>query len=104
MGFAEYSLRENELRISGSLTWPLDVRFDIEMRALLDALKERGVGEVVVDVRDVATMASQFVGALVAVAGEARNLGGGLTVRAQGRVADVLRECGIDKVVALEVE
>ena len=104
MSIAEYSLHGNELRISGSLDSPLDIRFDIEMRALVDALTERGVAEVVVDIRDVPTIVSQYVGALAAAAAEIKRLGGVVTVRASGRVADVLRECGIGKVALLEVD
>ena len=49
-------------------------------------------------------MVSQYVGALAAAAAEIKKLGGVVTVRASGRVADVLRECGIGKVAVLEFD
>jgi hypothetical protein len=49
-------------------------------------------------------MASQYIGALAAVAAEVKSLGGALSVRAKDHVADLLQQCGLDRILTLEIE
>ena len=104
MEVANYKRQGNTLRIWGSLDWPLEVQFDIETRALLDEAQAQGHTNVVIDLLGLSYMGSQYIGALAAVAAEMKKSDGGLAVRAKGRVAELLRACGLDRVVSLEIE
>ncbi len=104
MDFASFTRKDDELRISGSLMWPLDVKFDIEASALLEYAAKRGLRDVTIDVRDVTAMGSQYIGALAAIAADMKRHGGGLTIRAKGKVAELLKQCGLDRLMALDLE
>jgi len=104
MDIASYRRSGALLQISGKLVWPLEVEFDLHTRALLDEAARRGLKEIAIDVTGLEAMGSQYIGALAAVAAEMKKLGGTLTVRATGRVADLLRQCGLDRVMSLEIE
>lgn len=100
----KYQLSEGTLAVKGDLSAPLDIQFDIETRALLDSAKERGLADIFIDLNEVAAMGSQYIGALAAVAAEAGKYDGTLTVRAKGKVAELLKQCGLDRLMQLVIE
>jgi anti-anti-sigma regulatory factor len=100
----KYKLSEDTLAVKGDLNAPLDVQFDIETRALLDSAKERGSTDLFIDLSEVTIMGSQYVGALAAVAAEAGKNDGTLTVRARGKAAELLKQCGLDRLMQLIIE
>ncbi len=100
----KYELSGGTLAIEGDLSWPLDIEFDIETRALIDSAKELGLTDVTIDVRAVTAMGSQYIGALAAVAAELKKQDGTLTIQAKGPVAELLRQCGLDRLVQLVIE
>ncbi len=102
MEIANYERKGTTLRIWGSLMWPLDMQFDIESNAMLEEAKKRGVKDVVIEVTDVDAMGSQYLGALAAVAAEMKRREGGLTVKAKGRVAELVRQVGLERLVTLD--
>ena len=104
MEFASFHREGDRLRIWGNLNWPLDVKFDIETSALLADAAEKGLKDVTIDVRDVESMGSQYLGALAAVAGDMKKRGGGLTVRARGKIANLIKEVGLHRVLTLDTE
>ncbi len=104
MDFARFQRVGNVLTISGDLMWPLDVKFDIETSLLLKEAAEDGLNEVTIDVCDVTAMGSQYIGALAAVASELRKRDGGLTVKARGKVAGLLTQCGLSRLMKLALE
>ena len=104
MEFANFHRVGDKLRIWGNLSWPLDVKFDIETGALLAEAAAKGLTEVTIDVRDVEYMGSQYLGALAAVAGDMKKRGGELTVRARGKIAALIREVGLHRVLTLDTE
>jgi anti-anti-sigma factor len=104
MGLAEFRREGNLLRIWGDLDQPMDVRFDIEARALLDEARAGGKKDLVIDLRGLSCMGSQYIGALTAIFAEARRMGATLTVKAKARVADVLQQCGLERVLNIETE
>ncbi len=99
-----YELSTDTLTIKGDLTSPLDVQFDIETQALIESARKHGLKDVFIDVREVAAMASQYIGALAAVAADMKKCDGELTVRAKGHVAEILRQCGLDRLMQLAIE
>ncbi len=99
-----YELSVDKLIIKGDLSWPLEVQFDIEAQALVESAKKHGIKDVSIDVREVTAMASQYLGALAAVAADMQKHEGTLTVRAKGNVAEVLQQCGLDRLVQLVIE
>jgi anti-anti-sigma regulatory factor len=100
----KYKLSEDTLSIKGDLNAPLDIQFDIETRALIDSARERGAMDLFIDLNEVAAMGSQYIGALAAVAAEAGKYEGSLTVRAKGKVAELLKQCGLDHLMQLVIE
>jgi len=104
MEFANFHREGDKLRIWGNLNWPLDIKFDIETSALLAEAEAKGLKDVMIDVRDVESMGSQYLGALAAVAGDMKKRGGGLTVRARGKVAKLITEVGLHRVLTLETD
>ena len=104
MELTTYRRQGDTLVVQGSLTSPIDMKFDLETRALLDAAEAGGLKDVTIDVRGVGAMVSQYIEALAAVAADMKKHGGGLTVRATGEVAELLRQCGLDQVMALDLE
>lgn len=104
MEVAYYHRAGDVLKISGSLDQVLDAQFDIEMRALLDDAAAQGVKDVVVDLRSLTTIRSQYLGALASVASEMRKQEGGLTVLARGRIAGLIQEFGLGRIVNLDIE
>lgn len=91
------------LQIAGKLIWPVDVEFDIHTRELLDEAHRRNLKEIVIDVTGLEAMGSQYIGALAAVAAEMKKFGGSLIVRATGHVAELLTQCGLDRIMTLEI-
>jgi len=104
MEFANFQRNGDRLRIWGNLNWPLDVKFDIETSALLAEAAEKGLTDVTIDVRDVESMGSQYLGALAAVAADMKKRGGGLTVRARGSIAELIKQVGLHRVLTLDTE
>ncbi len=104
MEFANFHRDGDRLRIWGNLNWPLDVKFDIETSALLAEAAEKGLTDVTIDVRDVDSMGSQYLGALAAVAAGMKKQGGGLTVRARGNIAELIKQVGLHRVLTLDTE
>jgi len=104
MEFANFHRDGDKLRIWGNLNWPLDVKFDIETSALLAGAAEKGLTDVTIDVRDVESMGSQYLGALAAVAADMKKRGGGLTVRARGSIAELIKQVGLHRVLTLDTE
>lgn len=104
MEFANFQRDGDRLRIWGNLNWPLDVKFDIETSALLAEAAEKGLTDVTIDVRDVSSMGSQYLGALAAVAADMKKRGGGLTVRARGNIAELIKQVGLHRVLTLDTE
>ncbi len=104
MEFANFHRDGDRLRIWGNLNWPLDVKFDIETSALLAEAAEKGFTDVTIDVRDVESMGSQYLGALAAVAADMKRRGGGLTVQARGKIAKLITEVGLHRVMTLDTE
>jgi len=104
MEFANFHRDGDRLRIWGNLNWPLDVKFDIETSALLAEAAEKGLTDVTIDVRDVDSMGSQYLGALAAVAADMKKRGGGLTVRARGNIAELIKQVGLHRVLTLDTE
>ncbi len=100
----KYKLLEDTLAIKGDLSAPLDIQFDIETRALIDLAKEGGLADISIDLNEVSAMASQYIGALAAVAAEAGKYDGTLTVKAKGKVAELLKQCGLDRMMQLVSE
>jgi anti-anti-sigma factor len=81
----------------------MGVEFDIHTKSILEQVERTKSKELCIDVVNVKFMGSQYLGALAAVAGEARRLGAALTVKAAGRVGQVLRQAGLDRVMGLEI-
>ncbi len=104
MELTYYRRQGDTLVVQGSLTSPMDMKFDLEIRALLDAAAAGGFKDVTIDVRGVDAMVSQYIGALASVAADMKKHGGGLTVRATGEVAELLKQCGLDQLIALDLE
>ena len=104
MELTNYQRKGDTLVVRGSLTSPLDMEFDLETRALLDAAAASGLKDVTIDVRGVDAMMSQYIGALAALAADMKKRGGGLTVKAKGMVAELLKQCGLDQLMALDLE
>lgn len=103
MDAPNFTRRGDELWISGSLMQPLDMKFDIEANALLQNAYKKSLMEVTIDVCGVTEMGSQYIGALAAVAADMKKHGGGLTVRAKGKVAELLKQCGLHRLMKLEL-
>ena len=101
---ATYKLSDDTLSIKGDLNQPLDIQFDIETQALIESARKRGLKDIFIDVRAVTAMGSQYIGALSAVAAEMKRHGGTLTVRAKGKVGELLCQCGLDRLMMLVVE
>ncbi len=99
-----YELSTGTLTIKGDLTSPLEVQFDIETQALLESARKHGLKDISIDIRGVSAMASQYIGALAAVAADVRKCDGELTVHAKGKVAEVLRQCGLDRLLQLAID
>ena len=99
-----YELSTDTLSIGGSLDRPLDIQFDIETQALVDSARKHQLKDVSIDVRKVTYMGSQYIGALAAVAAELKKDDGTLTVRAKGQVAELIRQCGLDRLMQLVIE
>jgi len=104
MGFAEYHRAGDVLQISGGLDELIDARFDIEIKALLDDAATQGLERVVVDLRDLTSIGSQYFGALSNVAAQLKKHQCSLAVRARGRVGELLEELGLGKAASLEIE
>lgn len=104
MEFPNFRRDGETLSISGSLTFPLDMKFDIETGELVRDAAGKGLKDVTIDIRNVEAMGSQYLGALAAVAADMKKHGGGLTVRAKGSVADLIRQVGLDRVLVLDIE
>ncbi len=100
----KYNLSEDTLTIKGDLDAPLDIQFDIETRALLDTAEEHGSKDLFIDLNEVTIMGSQYIGALAAVAAEAGKHDGTLTIRASGKAAELLKQCGLDRMMQLIIE
>ena len=104
MEFANFHRDGDRLRIWGSLNWPLDMKFDIEAHDLLEHAAKNNLSDITIDVRDVDSMGSQYLGALAAVAADMKKRGGELTVRARGKVAQTIAGVGLDRVLTLVTE
>jgi anti-anti-sigma factor len=104
MEFANFHREGDKLRIWGNLNWPLDVKFDIETSALLAEAAQKGLTDVTIDVRDVESMGSQYLGALAAVAADMKKRGGALTVLARGKIAKLITDVGLHRVLMLDTE
>ena len=77
---------------------------DVETSALLAEAAQKGFTDVTIDVRDVDYMGSQYLGALAAVAADMKKRGGGLTVRARGNIAELIKQVGLHRVLTLDTE
>ena len=103
MDAPNFTRRGDELWITGSLMQPLDMKFDIDTNALLQDAYKKGLMDVTIDLRGVMEMGSQYIGALAAVAADMKKHGGNLTVRAKGKVAELLKQCGLHRLMTLEL-
>ena len=101
---ATYTLSADTLVIKGDLNLPLDIQFDLETEALLESARKHGLKDIFIDVREVNYMGSQYIGALAAVAAEMKKMDGTLTVRARGKVGQLLCDTGLDRLMMLVVE
>ncbi len=99
-----FELSTDTLSIRGDLTSPLEVQFDIETQALMESARKYGLKDVTIDICEVTAMGSQYIGALAAVAADMRKCDGELTVRAKGKVAELLRQCGLDRLMQLAID
>lgn len=99
-----YELSTGTLSIKGDMNSPLDVQFDIETQALIESAKKYGLTDISIDIREVTGMASQYIGALAAVAADIKKRDGELTVHAKGKVAELLRQCGLDRLMQLAID
>jgi anti-anti-sigma regulatory factor len=104
MEFPEYRRAGDVLQISGALDELFSARFDIEIKALLDDAAAQGLERIVVDIRELTSIGSQYVGALATAATEMQRLQGSLAVRAKGQVGELVRQLGLGKVASLEIE
>lgn len=104
MQLANFKRNQSTLIIEGDLTWPLDMRFDMEISALLADVHEAGLNDITIDLRAVVAISSQYIGALAAVAAELKKVGGSLSVMASNKIAQILRNTGLDRLVALYLE
>lgn len=104
MQLAVFRRQNSTLIIEGDLTWPLDMRFDLEVSALLQDVHAAGLNDVTIDLRGVVAISSQYIGALAAVAAELKKNGGTLNVMASSRISNVLQNTGLDRLVALFIE
>jgi len=94
-----YEFGDGKLLIRGSLTEALDITFDINCRKLLEGKEP----ELVVDLTGVTGITSMYLGALAGVASEASAQGRTLTVRANKKVAELIRQVGFDQIMTMEV-
>ena len=94
-----YEMGGGRLTIRGSLTEALDINFDINCRKLLDSREQ----SLVVDLTGVSGITSMYLGALAGVASEASAQGRTLIVRANSRVADLIRQVGFDRIMTMEI-
>lgn len=104
MADATYELTGNTLAVKGKLQFPVDTEFFTCANALVKGASERGAKSICVDLRKVTYMASQYIGVLAAMAGEASVAEGRVKVRAKGKVANLLVDCGLNHVLTLTVE
>jgi len=104
MPSASYERSGYELRVIGSLDAPIDVEFDLQTRALVDEAQAAGVLDITIDLRDLEYIGSQYIGALAAVSSDMKKHDGELTVRAKEHIADLILQCGLDRVLSLVVE
>jgi anti-anti-sigma factor len=100
---ATYRRSGGVLVVTGSLHLPVDAQFDISMRDLLEYADKEGACDLAIDLTGVTYMASQFLGAVGAVAITLQERGGSLTVRAGRRVAGLFKLSGFDHVMNLVV-
>jgi len=103
MDLATYEQIGNTLIISGHLDWPLDVEFDLHTKAFIEEVKKAQWEDVRIDVSGVDYMGSQYLGALAAIASVITSLGGKLTVKAAGQVAQTIHNVGLHRIMDLEV-
>jgi len=99
----DYRREGNVLWVCSDLDPVLDVRFDIETHSLLDAARNEGMSDVVLDLSALSSVTSQYLGGIAALASEAKGLGIRLRVRASGKLAELLASFGIGLVADLEV-
>ena len=95
----QYDLQGSVLVITGELSDVLDMQFDLYVSSLL----EQPDRDVIIDLTGVSYMASQYLGALAAIAMEASKAGKELTVRASDKVAKVIQLAGFDRILSLEL-
>ncbi len=94
-----YELDGSTLKITGELSQVLDINFDIQTRELLEAPD----GQLTIDLSGVSYMASQYLGALAAVAMEAGKANKELVVIATNKVSSVIQLAGFDRILKLEI-
>lgn len=96
----DFNIQSNELVIITDLTSPLNIRFDIFCRKLLDV----EAAELVIDLVRVKRIISQYLSGIALVAAEAKKSGRTLKIRVTaGHVADVFRKVGFDTLMEMEV-
>lgn len=83
----------------GILTAPIDLDFDLMTQELLESTKE---AEIVIDLCGVLAMNSMYLGAIAAVAAEARREKRELLVRARKKVGKVMLQCGFHRILKLQ--
>jgi anti-anti-sigma regulatory factor len=102
MGSAGYERSGNTLRITGALDQPVDVRFDIEVRALIEAASRGECPSVIIDFRGVTSFGSQYLAALETIAEKLKGCNSALTLCVDKAMANLMRSFGVDKVARLE--
>lgn len=93
-----YELEGSTLKITGELSQVLDLNFDIHTQELLELPDSR----LTIDLSGVNYMASQYLGALAAVAMEAGKANKELVVIATAKVSAVIELAGFDRILKLE--
>jgi anti-anti-sigma factor len=95
----EYQLQGNELHVSGELAEVFDFNFELAVSDLLHSDAE----EIVIDLRGVRRIASQYLGLLATLAQQSAAKQKKLRVRATGDVAQMIHMAGFERLMELEI-
>ena len=95
-----FELEGSTLHVSGDLTSPIQMKFDIMTQELLESTD----AEITIDLNEVSGMNSMYLGALAAVAAEARKQKREVVVIAREKVGNLIMQCGFDRIMTLQIE
>jgi anti-anti-sigma regulatory factor len=94
-----YEINDNILVVTGDLIEFMDMTFEVELSKLLDSESS----ELTLDLMQVGTIVSQYIGQIAACSATAQESNRTLRVIASGQVGKVLTSAGLDQMLQLDI-